>query len=91
MRWTSRFMWCAVPAVFAGVLTVAFASEEPKPPATPKVSTFAPAEDLARQAQVYLQQIQGAVASEDEFKDSKEGLARDANTLVVIALALGDE
>ena len=69
MRWTSRFVWCAAPAVVAGVLTVAFASEEPEPPATPKVSTFAPAEDLASQAQVYLKQIQDAVASEDELAE----------------------
>jgi hypothetical protein len=60
-----------------------------EPPAAPKVSTFAPAEDLASQAADYIDAIEKAVASEDDYTDAKEELARNSNTLIVIALALG--
>ena len=55
----------------------------------PKVSTFAPAEDLVGQAEKYLKDIEASVASEAEYKESVEKLGRDSNTLIVIALALG--
>jgi hypothetical protein len=55
----------------------------------PKVSTFAPAEDLARQADKFIKTKKDTVASEEEYGDSEGKVVRDANTLVVIALALG--
>jgi hypothetical protein len=55
----------------------------------PKVSTFAPAEDLAAQLDWYLNDLEKAVASEDEYKDSADKVAKEANTVVIIALALG--
>ena len=55
----------------------------------PKVSTFAPAKDLATQADWYIKDLEKIVASEDEYKDGAEKVAKEANTLVVVALALG--
>ena len=37
----------------------------------PKVSTFAPAADLASQADRYIKELEGAVASEEEYKDDR--------------------
>jgi hypothetical protein len=54
-----------------------------------KVSTFAPAKDLASQADWYIKDLEKIVASEDEYKDGAEKVAKEANTLVVVALALG--
>jgi len=55
----------------------------------PKVSTFAPAEDLARQADKYIESMKNTVASQGEYNDSEGKIGRDSNTLIVIALALG--
>jgi hypothetical protein len=55
----------------------------------PKVSTFAPAEDLAAEASGCIEQLEDAVKDESGFDDAKAKIAKDANTLVVIALALG--
>jgi hypothetical protein len=57
--------------------------------AAPKVSTFAPAEDLANQAELYIKGLDKCVESADEYKDGQEKIAKDANTLIIIALALG--
>jgi len=59
------------------------------PPPAPKVSTFAPAEDLVRQLERYVEGLEKIVADEEEYKDGKEKIAKDANTLIIIALALG--
>lgn len=55
----------------------------------PKVSTFAPAEDLSNQVGQYLKAMKSVVADEQEYKDSEGKVVRDAGTVVVIALALG--
>ena len=55
----------------------------------PKVSTFAPAADLANQADWYINDLQKAVASEEEYKDSVEKISKESNTLTVIAWRLG--
>lgn len=57
--------------------------------AAPKVSTFAPAEDLAGQAELYIKGLEKCVESADEYKDGQEKIAKDSNTLIIIALALG--
>ncbi len=59
------------------------------PPPAPKVSTFAPAEDLENQVAEYIERLEKSVKSEEEYKDSESKLAKDANTLIVISLALG--
>ena len=61
----------------------------PEPPAPPEVSTFAPAEDLVGQVEYYVERLSDAVESEEAYSDSVEKVAKDANTLIVIALALG--
>jgi hypothetical protein len=55
----------------------------------PKVSTYAPAEDLAHQVGQYVKSMKSVVADEQEYKDSEGKVVRDAGTLAIIALALG--
>lgn len=57
--------------------------------AEPKVSTFAPAADLAHQAEQYIKELEKSVANEADYKESVDKIAKDSNTLIVIALALG--
>ena len=64
-------------------------SEMPTPPPAPEVSTFAPAEDLANEADRYIKELERCVAKEEDYKDSEGKIAKDSNTLIVIALALG--
>jgi len=71
-------------------------SEEAKPaPAAadldlaPPVSKFAPAEDLVAQVPEYLEDLEEAVETEQEYNDSVEKIAKQANTFILIALALG--
>jgi hypothetical protein len=54
-----------------------------------KLSAFAPAEDLVGQVPEYIKDLEEAVASEAEYKDSAEKVSKDSNTLILIALALG--
>ncbi len=61
----------------------------PPPPEAPQVSTFAPAEDLANQVPEYIDSLEKAVATEQEFKDAEGKVAKESNALVLIALALG--
>ncbi len=68
------------------VLAWAMAAE---PPAAPKVSTFAPAKDVVSQIDAYMERLEQAVASEEEFKESEAKLAKDANTMILLALAAG--
>ena len=60
----------------------------PAMPAAPKsakaVALAVPAEDLIRQADQYVAAIEEDVATEDAYNDSKEDLARHANTFIVI-------
>ena len=83
-RWSCLVGCVAVLAVLsAGSLIAA------EPPAAPKVSTFAPAKDLVSQVDYYVDRLDTVVKSESEYKDSGDKVVKDANTLVVIALALG--
>jgi hypothetical protein len=61
----------------------------PPLPQPPKLSSFAPAKDLADQAPKYIRELEAALESEQEFKDSAEKIGRLTNTLGVIALCLG--
>jgi hypothetical protein len=62
-------------------------------PEAPQVSTFAPAEDLVREADKYIDELGKTVAEvesgEEKYDDSKEIIEKDANTLVIVALCLG--
>ena len=58
-------------------------------PPAPKVSTFAPAADLANQADQYIKSLAASVSSEEDYKDNQSKIATDSNTLIVVALALG--
>jgi hypothetical protein len=60
-----------------------------EPPAPPKVSTFAPAKDLAGQVDRYLKELDECVSNEGDYKDNEAKIAQDSNTLIVLALALG--
>lgn len=80
-------LWIAL-ALFAGAVAWngALAAD---PPAAPKVSSFAPADDLVAQFESYVKRLEADLASESEYKDVAERVYKDANTLVLIALALG--
>lgn len=81
---------CFVSVVALGVVC-AFAGQNwaQAADAAPKVSTFAPAKDLASQAEQYIKGLEKCVESTDEYKDGQEKIAKDSNTLIIIALALG--
>jgi len=57
-------------------------------PAVP-VSAYAPAADLAAQVPEYVKDLEEAVANEEEYGYSKDKIAKSANTLILMALALG--
>jgi hypothetical protein len=59
------------------------------PPEAPKLSTFAPAGDLVRQADFYLGSLKASLASESQYQEDQGKVSKDANTLILIALALG--
>jgi hypothetical protein len=54
-----------------------------------KVSTYASAADLASQVPEYLGELEDSVKDEDEYADSQTKLIKDANVLILVALALG--
>jgi len=76
--------WSLVAACSVGVLLAA------DPPAPPKISSFAPAADLVAQAKLYVETFDKSLAGEQEYKDNAEKIKRDAHTLTVLALALGN-
>jgi cytochrome c556 len=85
----ARWRWALVLAAvtIAGIWTATVPAAEP--PAAPKVSTFAPAKDLEKQVGFHLSRLDEVVKSEDDYKGSEDRIAKDANTLILIALALG--
>lgn len=74
------------------ILTAAFrvkAEEKSAPAEQPKVSSYAPAEDLAAQITLYTKQLAASLADPSLYNDQKqEAVERDANTLAVLALLL---
>lgn len=79
---------CAVVAGLALTASAGFVRAA-APPAAPKVSTFAPAKDLERQVEVYLERFEEAVKDEQEYKAAEGRLTKEANTMILIALGLG--
>ena len=63
--------------------------EAPEPPPAPKVSTFAPAADLAKQADWYIKELEGAVENEADYADNKDKIALKSNAMIILSLALG--
>jgi hypothetical protein len=66
-----------------------------EPPAVPKISTFAPAEDLVKQAKKYVDDLDKATANEEDYKTESEAKSITRNgdllALAALALALHDE
>ena len=87
MMLNSRSLFVAAVVAVLAVLVVA--QTHVRAADAPKVSTFAPAEDLVRQADKYIKTMKSTVASKDEYDDSEGKIGRDSNTLAVIILALG--
>ena len=87
----------AMVCIFVAVCALVSAAgsenkEDPNTPAlpdVPKLSSFAPAKDLAGQVRDYIKEIETTLASEQEYKDSEGKIGRCTNTLAVIALCLG--
>lgn len=75
----------AVVAVLGVGLGVAIAAA----PELPKVSSFAPADDLVSQLDAFVESLQSDVSSEAEYKDSSEKIGKEANTVIMIAQGLG--
>ncbi|NUQ62391.1 MAG: hypothetical protein HUU20_07875 [Pirellulales bacterium] len=88
MKSISQRCYLVAGLVCAVVLSVAMAVAANMPEA-PKISTFAPAEELVGQLDDYVETIEDSVKSKEEFADSKEKIAKDADTVLLIALALG--
>ncbi|HVC96579.1 MAG TPA: hypothetical protein VND64_23035 [Pirellulales bacterium] len=59
------------------------------PPASPPVSRFAPADDLAVQIKFTISGFGALVASEEAYQADADKLRRDAHTLAALALVLG--
>ncbi len=88
MRFACRKV-LGVLVVAAAVVAVSGMAMAVEPPTAPKVSTFAPAKDVASQINMYVARLEESVASEDEFKEAEARLAKDSNTLILLALAAG--
>ena len=75
--------------VFAASALKSIAAQPDGMPPAPDVSVFAPVDDLADQADRYVAGLEKALEGEDAFEYIQEKIGREANTLVIIALALG--
>jgi len=79
----SRVLLVALAAAVMVLSSPALAA----PPEAPKVSTFAPAEDLVSQTDRYLEELEKAVESQQDFDEAK--VTKLGNTLMVISIGLG--
>ena len=80
---------CSVAVIGLAILATAGAALAADMPEAPKVSAFAPVKDLSAQVASYLDKLDEAVKTEAEYKDTEGKVTKDANTLILIALALG--
>jgi cytochrome c556 len=71
----------------AVALVVGASSVLAAPPEAPKVSTFAPAEDLAKQVDRYVEDLEKAVENQGDFDEAK--VTKLSNTLMLMAIGLG--
>lgn len=58
-------------------------------PEPPKTSSYAAAEDLGKQLEGFVKGLEEAVADEAAYKDAESRVPKDANTVLLLALALG--
>jgi Tfp pilus assembly protein PilN len=81
--------WCASSS--ANIVFCSAAAEGM--PEAPKVSSFAPAEDLADQADKYIKGLEETVkaveSGDEKYDDVKEKIGKESNTLAILALCLG--
>jgi hypothetical protein len=82
-----RFSVVAAPAIAALVLWAAAYAE---PPAAPKGSSFASAEQLTAAADEYLADLGPLTASEAEYTKNKDQVAQKANAITALAQVLGN-
>ncbi len=87
MRSTISLSLLVVAFVAFSIVPIGLAAADP--PKAPAVSTFAPVADLAAGVEGYVEKLEKAVQSKDEYEDSKKKIAKYSNTLIVMALALG--
>jgi hypothetical protein len=85
--------WTTVPLVAAVIAAVAL-SEVPAADSAgakvPPASQYAPAADLLAQVDYYLEKLQSDLADENRYStEYQDRVAKDANTLAVLALVLG--
>jgi len=89
MKSTTRWGWMVGLTLAVAGLSVA-GLVLAAPPAAPKVSSFAPAKDVAGEIEKYVARLEEVVSSEAEYKDRGETqVPKDANTVVLLALAAG--
>ncbi len=84
-----KFASCVVLGVMVAVAAGFCAVMAAEPPSAPKVSTFAPAKDVAAQIDRYVEQLEESVQNEAAFQDAEAKVGKDANTLILLALAAG--
>ncbi len=88
MKLTTQRGWLIGLALAVAILAIGVI-ESAEPPAAPKVSTIAPAKDLAAAVDKHIAWMEEAVASESDYKDFGERNIKHANTLILLALAAG--
>ena len=88
MNYATR--WGFLSAIVTCALIMATGlSATAAPPKAPPVSKIAKADDLISQVDYYLERLEESTVSEDEYTDSAGKVVKDANTMILIALALG--
>lgn len=85
MNLTTRWGWMLGLLVALVVLAIGSSALAE----APKVSSFAPAKDVASEIEKYIGRLEQATSSEDEYKDAEGRVSKDANTLILLALAAG--
>jgi hypothetical protein len=85
--WISRHRSAAVLTGLTLMAATALAAEAPEPP---KVSSFAPAEDLLKQVDFFVKRIDESLATKEGYDEAKQTRTlKDAHTLAVIGQMLG--
>lgn len=84
---TGRTPFFAMTLATLVLLTAALIAADPPP--APKVSEFAPAEDLLHQVNHYLKRTGESLAKQEDYPAANQArVKKDANTLAVLGLAL---
>jgi hypothetical protein len=88
MRKTAFYQRAFLACTLVGVgSAAALLNEAPEPP---KVSSFAPADDLLQQVGFFTGRVEESLATKDGYDEAKQARTlKDGNTLAVLALMLG--